>query len=245
MKSLPTLPACNRALLFGFCLSLVSIPTFADDEITRPATKTDQPTHKSTSAISQEQMTDQQFVYKAALGGQKEITLSQLAIDKSSNEEVKQFAKKMISDHSQVSQELTKVAQAKGLTMPPTNAFELAVNSATPPNVGGTAESPRGGEQRRADSSTEKEKPFGMTQIPQSDLNAAKKLEDLSGAEFDRTYVSEMCKDHEQTIAKFEQASRSATDEELKKFASDTLSKLREHHQTAEQLAQTVGAKTK
>lgn len=210
-------------------------------------------------------MTDQQFVYKAALGGQKEIMLSQLALEKSQNDEVKNFAKRMITDHSQVGQQLAQIAQTKGLTVPPTNAFELAANAATPPAVGGTAdtspgrtaESPRGSEQKQPPGSaagsgqsqggtaTADSKPFGMAQIPQSDLHAVKKLEDKTGSEFDTAYVSEMVKDHKQTIAKFEQASRSATDPELKQFASSTLSKLREHSHMAEQLAQTTGAQTK
>jgi len=238
------LSVSNRTLLIGICFGLAATQGFADDE-TRPPTKTDRPTapeYKSPSTANRE-MTDQQFTYKAALCGQKEIWLSQLAIEKSDNAEVKTFARKMVADHSQVSQQLAKIAQTKSLTLPPTNAFELAVNSATPPSVGGTAESPRGNEQRQADTTTDKDKPFGLTQIPQAELTAAKKLEDQSGAEFDRAYVTEICKDHEQAIAKFEQASRSATDPELKQFASDTLSKLREHNRMAEQLAQTVGAK--
>ena len=236
---------------------------------TAPSSHTTAPSSISTtpSASTQEQMTDQQFVYKAALGGQKEIVLSQLALEKSQNEEVKNFAKKMITDHSQVGQQLAQIAQTKGLTVPPTNAFELAANSATPPAVGGTAdtspgrtaESPRGSEQKQPPGSAAgsgqspggtvsgglESKPFGMTQIPQSDLNAVKKLEEKTGSEFDTAYVSEMVKDHQQTIAKFEQASRSATDPELKQFASSTLSKLREHSHMAEQLAQTTGAQTK
>ena len=106
------------------------------------------------------------------------------------------------------------------------------MNASTPPNVGGTA-----------DSTTDKDKPFGLAQIPPSDVDAAKKLQNQSGAEFDSTYVSEMCKGHEQAIAKFEQAARSATDPELKRFASDTLTTLKEHNHMAEQLAQTIGAK--
>ena len=236
-------------LLFSVCAGIFALQTFAQDETpsTRPPTKPDRPTspeYKSPSTTTREPMTDQQFVYKAALGGQKEIWLSQLALEKSNNSEVKNFAQKMIADHSQVAKQLEQVAKSKGLTVPPTNAFELAIDSATPPNVGGTAESPRGSEQRRSDStSTDQDKPFGMTQIMPSDLDAARKLQNQTGAEFDKTYVSEMCKDHEKTISKFEQASRSATDTELKQFASDTLTKLREHNQMAEQLAQTVGAK--
>jgi len=248
MKSPFTLSTNGRSLLVTLGLGLLCVHAVAQDNpsSTRPPTKTDRPTapeYKSPSTSSQEQLTDQQFVYKAALGGQKEIALSQLALEKSNNDEVKSFAQKMITDHSQVGKELSQIAQTKGLSVPPTNAFQLALNSAMPPNVGGTAESPRGGEQRGADSITDKDKPFGMAQIPQADLNAAKKLQDQSGSDFDKAYVAEMCKDHEQTISKFEQASRSATDAQLKQFASDTLSKLREHNQMAEQLAQTVGAK--
>ena len=248
MKSPLTLSATFRSILVTLGVGILSVQVFAqnDPSSTRPSTKTDRPTtpeYKSPSTTSSEQMTDQQFVYKAALGGQKEIALSQLALEKSNNDEVKKFAQQMITDHSQVDKQLVQIAQTKGLSVPPTNAFQLALNSAMPSGVGGTAESPRGSEQRRADSSTEKDKPFGMAQIPQSELAAAKKLQDQSGAEFDKAYVTEMCKDHEQTISKFEQASRSATDPELKRFASDTLTKLREHNHMAEQLAQTVGAK--
>ena len=240
--------------ILGVCLGLVSVSTFAADESTRPGTKTDRPTqpeYKSPSAANQEQMTDQQFVYKAALCGQKEVMLSQLALEKSQSDEVKNFAKKMIADHSQVDQQLAQIAQSKGFSVPATNAFELAASAATPPNVGGTpdtsetAESPRGSEQKHAGSQTDKGKPFGMTQIPQSDLNAVKKLQDKSGPEFDTAYASEMVKDHQQAVTKFEQASRSATDPELKQFATSTLSKLREHSQMAEQLAQTTGAQSK
>lgn len=276
MKSLPS-SASNRSAVMTVCAALLSLHVVAQDHptTTPPATKTDRstaPEYRSPSTANQEHMTDQQFVYKAALGGQKEIALSQLALQKSSSDEVKKFAQKMIADHSKIGQQLAQTAQKNGLSVPPTNAFQLALDSSTPSNVGGvgdttqsaggSAESPRGSEVRRGDtvtpgssttggaganagnsSTSDKNKPFGMAQIQQADLSTAKKLQGQSGEEFDKAYVSEMCKDHEQTISKFEQASRSAMDPGLKQFASNTLTQLREHNQMAEQLAQTVGAK--
>jgi len=52
-----------------------------------------------------------------------------------------------------------------------------------------------------------------------------------------------MTKDHERTIAKFEQASKTLDDSDLKQFAADTLPKLRHHGQQAQQLSETVGSK--
>src|SRR5262245_57771964 len=96
MKLPLSLPIKTYLTLIVVCVGFISIQAFADDEIIRQPSKTDRPTqseHKSTSAANQ--MTDQQFVYKAALCGQKEIMLSQLALEKSTNDEVKNFARKM------------------------------------------------------------------------------------------------------------------------------------------------------
>jgi putative membrane protein len=61
-----------------------------------------------------------------------------------------------------------------------------------------------------------------------------RKLEKLSGAQFDRAYMQAMTKDHDHDIAHFEQGSRQLQDEDLKKFASNTLPTLREHRNMAQ-----------
>src|ERR1700760_1626084 len=45
---------------------------------------------------------DQAFVTKALEGGMAEVELGKLAADKSQSEDVKQFAQKMVNDHSQM-----------------------------------------------------------------------------------------------------------------------------------------------
>lgn len=65
------------------------------------------------------------------------------------------------------------------------------------------------------------------------------KLNRLSGAEFDRMYMSHMLKDHQKTIADFEKQASDGSNPSLQSFARETLPTLREHYQ----LAQTVGSK--
>jgi len=61
---------------------------------------------------------DRAFVQKAAQGGLAEVQLAQLAQQKTSNADVKQFAQQMIDDHTPNNEQLVKLAEAKGLTPP-------------------------------------------------------------------------------------------------------------------------------
>lgn len=55
------------------------------------------------------------------------------------------------------------------------------------------------------------------------------KMQQLSGASFDRAYLAEMQTDHKEDIALFEKQSRSGNDADLKGFATKALPTLREH----------------
>jgi putative membrane protein len=55
------------------------------------------------------------------------------------------------------------------------------------------------------------------------------KLSKLSGAAFDRTYVSMMVKDHKKDVAEFEKTSKNAKDADLKSWAATTLPTLQDH----------------
>jgi putative membrane protein len=77
----------------------------------------------------------------------------------------------------------------------------------------------------------------GMT-IP-SDLSADKKkmvdqMKSMKGASFDKHYMGMMVTDHKKDIADFEKASKSATDPDVKAFASKTLPVLRMHLDSAQ-----------
>jgi putative membrane protein len=63
---------------------------------------------------------DRQFVMDAAQGGMAEVQLSQLAMQRSTNPEVKQFAQQMIQEHTRANEQLMRLAAQKGITPPPT-----------------------------------------------------------------------------------------------------------------------------
>jgi len=60
------------------------------------------------------------FMTEAAKGGMEEIELSKLALNKATNKEVRDFAQKMIADHTKASNELKALAAKKKFTLPAT-----------------------------------------------------------------------------------------------------------------------------
>jgi putative membrane protein len=63
-------------------------------------------------------LTDQNFVTKAGQAGMAEVELSKLALQKSQDDEVLKFAKKMVTDHEKANMELKALAQKQGLAVP-------------------------------------------------------------------------------------------------------------------------------
>jgi putative membrane protein len=55
------------------------------------------------------------------------------------------------------------------------------------------------------------------------------KLNSLQGTDFDKEYLKQQKKAHEETIAKFEKEAKSGSDAEVKQFAAQTLPTLQEH----------------
>jgi putative membrane protein len=72
-----------------------------------------------------------------------------------------------------------------------------------------------------------------------------KLLQARDGAEFDKSYIEQMDKDHQKTIALFESASVSTkVDKEFQSLASTLLPTLHQHHEQVAQLASGTGAAT-
>lgn len=59
----------------------------------------------------------------------------------------------------------------------------------------------------------------------------------LSGAEFDRMYLSHMVKAHDKDVAEFEKQSKNGSDAAVRSFATQALPTLREHQKMARELA--------
>ncbi len=73
---------------------------------------------KSDSKMSGKKSADSSFMMMAATGGMNEISLSNQALTKSSNDDVKSFAQKMVVDHTKAGDELKQVAMSKNVTLP-------------------------------------------------------------------------------------------------------------------------------
>jgi putative membrane protein len=73
--------------------------------------------------------------------------------------------------------------------------------------------------------------PASMDAKDQAEYN---KLQNLSGADFDREYVNYEIKDHKEDISMFQQEVDHGTDSQIKSWASQNLPTLREHLRMAE-----------
>ena len=62
---------------------------------------------------------DSKFAVEAGSGGMMEVQLGELAQQKASSQQVKDFGKMMVRDHSKANDELKSIAGAKNITLPP------------------------------------------------------------------------------------------------------------------------------
>jgi putative membrane protein len=58
------------------------------------------------------------FVSKAAQDGMTEVELGKIALQKSQNAEVRDFAQRMVADHGKANEELASLAKQKGIDAP-------------------------------------------------------------------------------------------------------------------------------
>ena len=85
----------------------------------QPSTTAPSPGAAPEAAQTGQNFGDQAFVSKALQGGVAEVQLGQLAQQKSQSNDVKQFAQKMVSDHSQMGEKWFKpVAKQMGVSEP-------------------------------------------------------------------------------------------------------------------------------
>jgi putative membrane protein len=69
-------------------------------------------------ATHAQEMTDQQFVSLAAMGGLAEVQLGRLATERARRGSVQQFGERMVLDHGAMNAELARLADRKVIAMP-------------------------------------------------------------------------------------------------------------------------------
>jgi putative membrane protein len=109
---------------FGFILSTAML-CMALSAVTALAQNTNSGTMNSNTAagrgasgMATVSSSDRKFAMTAAMGGMSEVEMARLALTKASSDAVKQYAQKMIDDHTTANAELMQIASAKGITLP-------------------------------------------------------------------------------------------------------------------------------
>lgn len=141
---------------------------------------------------------DKKFAKTAMEGSMAEIKLGQLATQKASSDDVKQFGQRMVDDHTKLNDQMKPIAS------------QIGVN---PPD-----------------------------DVSMKDKALEKKLQGLSGAEFDKTYMAAMVKDHQKDLSEFRKEASSGKSDAVKQAASQGAPIIEEHLKMAQQIAQKVGA---
>jgi len=115
--------AAVTAFAFQACNSSTKSSTdIAQDSNSKKDTSGMMSSVDTTAKVSGEVMKvdkdDADFAVKAANGGMAEVQLAQLAQQKATSTDVKEFAAKMITDHSKANDKLMAIAKQKNITLP-------------------------------------------------------------------------------------------------------------------------------
>ena len=108
--------ATTALMAFGVVAALGNSALAQSTQPTTEPNPTNRPANRSNS--NQLSSFDTQFMAQAAQTNMAEIALSQLALRRATSNEVKQYAQRMIRDHSQANARLAQLARQKRVTLP-------------------------------------------------------------------------------------------------------------------------------
>jgi putative membrane protein len=104
-----------RALPLVAALALASGWTFAQTGATPGGASTQSAARTASNKLDH---ADKEFIEDAAKGGMAEVETGKLVAQKASDPSVKEFGNRMVQDHGKANDELTQLAQSKGVKMP-------------------------------------------------------------------------------------------------------------------------------
>ena len=123
----------RRQLTIGFFIGFLAIALFgcgdnADSHQSTPNRTQPNMNNRSANSMNSNSMSStangntavvqDNFWAKAAQGGMAEVELGKLALQKSTNADVKKFAQMMVTDHTKANDELKSLAAKKNVTLP-------------------------------------------------------------------------------------------------------------------------------
>ena len=103
-----------KARLFPTCLPAVVVASLIGMAASTMAAQKE----SSESSPPKFSSADETFMMSAAQAGMVEVTLGELAAQKASQENIRQFGAEMVRDHSKANKELQAIAAKNGVTLP-------------------------------------------------------------------------------------------------------------------------------
>ncbi len=188
------------------------------------------------------------FIEKAAKSGLKEVRLSRLAAERTSDPDVRDLANTIMHDHQDANAQLASIANSKGVMVPITTAsasMQMNEESTSPSTSTSAGTSTATGGASTGAATTQPGTDYETTRTARNTTQseaeedvqeAVNKLSKKTGAEFDRSYVDMMVKDHKDAVDLFEKEAGRTDDPQVSSFAQQTLPKLREHLEKAQTL---------
>jgi len=136
---------------------------------------------------------ERQFLMDTVTDGLTEVAIGKLGVEKASRDDVKQFAQKIVDDHTKANEELKELATGGGLTVP--DALDEK-------------------QQARVD-----------------------KLAKQSGGEFDKSFLKDQIKFHQQKIKEFQQETEGGHVQQLKDYVAKAQPTMEQHLDRAKELS--------
>jgi len=188
----------------------------------------------------------EKFIRHVAEFGMQEIRLAKLVNQRAEREEVKQFAEKLVQDHTSANNELRIIAQHQNIP------WDMAAENTPPASARGAATVDTS---RSAATLIEKEPVRTREGTPvaagetargayavndassQDRRDSYDSLQALTGKSFEDAYLKHEVESHTRAVAKFEKANRDLPDGELRQFVQSTLPTLRNHLAMAKRMA--------
>jgi putative membrane protein len=254
----------NRALAFFVALGMVASAglVFSEDNQDKDKTRDSQNPAQSRdvypAAHEQEDLnakTDpEKFIRSVYHSGINEIRVGNLAKQQAQSQVVKQFADKIVQDHTKANNELRRIAQQKNISLDTDVASAATTSPADPSRARDRVESP-GATPTPANPSAPRDSIAAAgtsggagavdtargARTPGAwkahDQQVYDHLAALSGKQFEDAFTTHMFQSHTKSVAKFEKASSDLENGELKQFVESTLPALKEHLAMAQRLA--------
>ena len=146
---------------------------------------------------AQGSQTEQQFVNQVAAENLMEVRLGQAAQQRATNPSVKQFAQRMVIDHTSMQKQWMAAAKKNGIDF--------------------------------------------KAEMSARHLQQAEQLRPLTGAAFDRAYMTLMVQNHQENVSTFQTQRNAAHTADIRQLVDVALPTLQEHLSTAQQINTQVG----